>query len=272
MPTPFALCATAASATTAETPAGDHRQWEESVGGRALNAWLTERGFALSGCRVASVASGDTLHGGLARGLVATRDLPPGHVLFRVPRDAVLAPHNSAFGPAIHKAGLRGWNALIAAITYESVQDASPWKEYLDALPQELDSPLFWNDKELLLLQGTRVNERANARQVRGMACQRHHITSLFLCLLLFCCQGLVAPIDAHIHAAPLTVFNSPCLSNFPLHPISNCLHCLFCPTSRVRNRHATILRVADSTLTDCRGTVVRDLPEIWGNCARLLV
>jgi hypothetical protein len=180
MPAPLAARASATRAKTeALAAAGDHSPWEESIGGRKLDAWLTARGFALAGCRVASVASGDALHGGRGRGLVATRGLPPGHVLFRVPRDAVLAPHNSAFGPAIRDAGLCGWNALIAAITYESVQDASPWKQYLDALPHALDSPLFWNDKELLLLQGTRVDERANAYQVRGTARQHHIVRCL---------------------------------------------------------------------------------------------
>lgn len=61
---------------------------------------------------------------------------------------------------------LIGWPALIAALTLENADPLSPWRAYLDVLPQALNSPLFWSLRELALLEGTRVAERANARKV----------------------------------------------------------------------------------------------------------
>jgi hypothetical protein len=142
--------------------------WENSQGGLLLSSWLSKRGFELSGCCIASVPSDDALHGGWERGLVATRDLPSGHTLFRVPADAVLSSQKTRIAEEIRSGGLTGWNALIAAITYESADPASPWKPYLDALPETLDTPLFWSKAELALLEGTRVDVRANLPQIRG--------------------------------------------------------------------------------------------------------
>jgi hypothetical protein len=134
--------------------------WEGSQDGLLLSSWLSERGFELSGCCIASVPSVDALHGGRERGLVATRDLPPSHTLFRVPANAVLSSQKTTIAKEISSGGLTGWNALIVAITYE-------WKPYLDALPETLDTPLFWSEAELALLEGTRVDVRANLPHIR---------------------------------------------------------------------------------------------------------
>lgn len=131
----------------------------------AFAEWLNARGFQLSGCRVASVGNADESGVG-ARGVVCVGGVAAGHVLFRVPADAVLAAETCQIGTQIAAARLKGFNALIAAITCELYSVNSRWREYLDVLPQELDTPLFWSHEELKLLRGTRVDARANAENV----------------------------------------------------------------------------------------------------------
>lgn len=132
-------------------------------------AWMESAGFRVTGCAIGvSSPSKDRCAASATgvRGVVATEDLPCDHVLFRVPSEAVLSAGTSRFSAHISGAGLRGWSALIAAITLENADPASPWRAYLDALPKQLDTPLFWTERELELLAGTRVVERANGTAV----------------------------------------------------------------------------------------------------------
>jgi SET domain len=128
-------------------------------------AWLQKRGFAPSCVTIGVSTDPQTTTG--VRGVVSTADIPPNHTIFKIPSSCVLAAESSAFHPAIARAGLTGWNALVAALTYESGRAESPWRPYLDILPQTLDTPLFWSPEELALLDGTRADVRANAAAVR---------------------------------------------------------------------------------------------------------
>jgi hypothetical protein len=136
----------------------------------AFSAWLNAIGFCVNGCKVGVSHPSDGQSSASAtgvRGVVATEDLPADHVLFRIPSEAVVSAQSSRFASIIASGRLRGWSALIATITLENADRASPWRAYLDALPRELDSPMFWSERQLELLSGTRVASRANVSAVR---------------------------------------------------------------------------------------------------------
>ncbi|KJE88897.1 hypothetical protein CAOG_000472 [Capsaspora owczarzaki ATCC 30864] len=44
---------------------------------------------------------------------------------------------------------------LVVAMMYEITNKDSFWRPYLDLLPETLDTPMFWNDDDLELLEGT---------------------------------------------------------------------------------------------------------------------
>jgi SET domain-containing protein 6 len=63
------------------------------------------------------------------------------------------------------------WMSLILVMLYENQQAASPWRPYFgtslsfgcfnsDILPEQFDTPMFWNETELKELAGTEVVSR----------------------------------------------------------------------------------------------------------------
>lgn len=79
-------------------------------------------------------------------GLVAQRDLPRNEVVVEVPKklwidaDTVAA---SAIGRVC--GGLKPWVAISLFLLREKAMgDASPWRPYLDILPRQTDSTIFW--------------------------------------------------------------------------------------------------------------------------------
>lgn len=136
---------------------------------QAYTTWLNDHGFELSGCAIGVAypsASSDAPSATGVRGVVATEPLADRHVLFRVPGAAVLSAASSTFAPAIAEASLPAGAALAVALALENADKDSPWRPYLDILPEVLDTPLFWSERECKLLGGTRVLERANVVEV----------------------------------------------------------------------------------------------------------
>jgi len=81
-----------------------------------------------------------------------------GQPLFSVPAGAWLtadAVARSALGPLV--AGLEPWLQLALFLLAERAAPRSPWRPYLDALPDACGAPLFWSDAELAELEGTQV-------------------------------------------------------------------------------------------------------------------
>lgn len=128
---------------------------------RNFERWMQNTGFDLNGIEIRH----DPESG---RGGYATRDLPTDHVLFRIPKSAIIGATSSAFYRHIEKEpSLSGWKALIAALTYEYANiGESRWREYLKALPETLPTPLFWTEEELGMLKGTGIVERLNLGEI----------------------------------------------------------------------------------------------------------
>lgn len=92
--------------------------------------------------------------------IVAAKDLPAG--------DAVLAVQDSAWVSSAtaqqtsigaYIASLEPWLQLALTLLTERANPGSKLRSYISSLPSQLDSPLFWTDEELQLLQGTQLLE-----------------------------------------------------------------------------------------------------------------
>jgi SET domain-containing protein 6 len=119
---------------------------------------------------------------GRGRGILATSDIPAHTRLFVVPRRRVLSvetsdvvrkiPHVFHGGKAESTASSTDDEAefdelanpgleLILILIYEYLHHAtSPWRPYLDALPDEFDALMYWDALELRELQASAVIEK----------------------------------------------------------------------------------------------------------------
>lgn len=130
--------------------------------------WMHARNFDVS----SSITIG-TSHDGRdtdTRGVIAVEEMSAGHVLFRIPRSAMLSADKSKLWPTISKdETIYGWNALVVTLMYEDADPRSPWRPYLDMMPQSLNTPPFWTTQERQMLNGTRAVDRANLEGIQGM-------------------------------------------------------------------------------------------------------
>ncbi|KAK0455504.1 SET-domain protein [Desarmillaria tabescens] len=101
------------------------------------------------------------------RGAVALHDIPEGHTLFTIPRSLVISTRTSLLpahiGPDEWKSRQldRGWSGLILCMMWEAAQgNKSKWAPYLDTLPTEFDTPMFWDESDLNALKGTSVVDK----------------------------------------------------------------------------------------------------------------
>ncbi|KAL7411012.1 hypothetical protein BDY24DRAFT_417352 [Mrakia frigida] len=101
----------------------------------------------------------------MGTGLVAVADIPPHTELFSVPKTAVLTTKTCGLKELLPKEeweGLNGgWGRLILCLMYEQGRgEGSPWKGYLDILPTNFDTPMFWSEVELSELKGTSIFDK----------------------------------------------------------------------------------------------------------------
>ncbi|KAF8199954.1 SET-domain protein, partial [Mycena galopus ATCC 62051] len=123
--------------------------------------------FQSSGGHLDQSSVGFTALPGCGRGAVALKDIPEGHVLFKIPRGLLLSAETSTLpgrigidrwrGAKMHM----GWVGLILCMMWETAQGSnSKWSAYLESLPKTFDTPMFWTDVELKELKGTSVVEK----------------------------------------------------------------------------------------------------------------
>nr|GAT54993.1 predicted protein [Mycena chlorophos] len=123
--------------------------------------------FATNGGKIDSASVGFTEFDGAGRGAVALRDIPEGHVLFKIPRSLILSTTTSALPRRVgleqwRARGMhRGWAGLILCVMWETANGAaSRWAPYLESLPSTFDTPMFWSEEDLEELRGTSVVEK----------------------------------------------------------------------------------------------------------------
>ncbi|KAF8533624.1 SET domain protein [Trichophaea hybrida] len=117
------------------------------------------------------VALADLRTVGSGRGLVAIASLGQDELLFRIPRRSILSTETSKLStllPTDELASLDPWLALILVLIFETRQ-LSPWKPYIDLLPENFNSLMFWKPEELSALRGSSVLDKIGKEDADGI-------------------------------------------------------------------------------------------------------
>ena len=132
-----------------------------------------------SDCNCSTIKTTDTLYA------VACEDIEADTVLFTVPRSVILSSHTSGLAaaiPGIFDPGFMqtsvdtdemdtddfdddeahdSWSILILVLIYEYLLgDKSRWGAYINILPREFDTPMFWTADEVNELQASPLVNR----------------------------------------------------------------------------------------------------------------
>ena len=97
------------------------------------------------------------------RHLVAVEDIEEDEELFSIAHSDVLTVQNSGLQnvkPAMLE-HLDAWNSLVLVMIYEDGLEAkSRWWPYLNILPRQFDTLIYWSPEELAELQGSAVLDK----------------------------------------------------------------------------------------------------------------
>lgn len=91
-------------------------------------------------------------------GLVARRDIRRNEVVLEIPKRFWINPDTvaaSEIGPIC--GGLKPWVSVALFLIREKFREDSPWRVYMDVLPEFTHSTVFWSEEELAQLQGTQL-------------------------------------------------------------------------------------------------------------------
>ncbi|CAM9302151.1 unnamed protein product [Ascophyllum nodosum] len=96
------------------------------------------------------------------RGVFCEDDIPAETIVVSVPWEALLTIDNAKGTPfeGLAEAGAREDDVLCLLLLYHKhvLGESSPFKNHLDALPQEYHQTIFYSDEELELLRGTSLH------------------------------------------------------------------------------------------------------------------
>lgn len=94
---------------------------------------------------------------------VATEDIGEDEQLFSIDHSTLLTVQNSGLQKANADVleRLDAWNALVLTLIYENgLAEKSTWWFYLNILPSEFDTLIYWSATELAELQGSAVLDK----------------------------------------------------------------------------------------------------------------
>ena len=129
---------------------------------QAFMSWLSSRpGVTIN----PSISLIDLSSRNAGRGVFSTAPLSPDTPLFTIPYSSTLSvftsPLTTTHIPSVMQRlnSQNPWMALVLALIYETRPD-SEWKPYIDLLPREFDTLMFWTEQELEGLRGCAVVEK----------------------------------------------------------------------------------------------------------------
>lgn len=122
---------------------------------QSFKAWLSQKGILGSSSCVRPEQCGSQGLGLVAHG----RPIVQGEEVLSVPQEFWMSVAAARAHPEIGPfcTNFRPWVALALFLLFEKARPSSPWRAYIDILPDTLDSPLFWSDEELAELEGTQL-------------------------------------------------------------------------------------------------------------------
>lgn len=100
--------------------------------------------------------------------LVALEDIDESEELFAIPHSIILNLHNSELRQHIPEelASLDPWLSLVLVVMYEfSKRQASRWWPYLEILPSQFDTLIYWSRLELAELQASAVVSKIGKKE-----------------------------------------------------------------------------------------------------------
>lgn len=116
---------------------------------------------------------------------VATKDIAPDTVLFNIPRGGIINVQTSDLPakltdifdqdgqPLTDEDGalkLDSWSSLILVMIYEFLRGfESNWQPYFGVLPETFNTPMFWSDEELDVLQASHVRGKVGKDEAEEM-------------------------------------------------------------------------------------------------------
>lgn len=118
--------------------------------------WFTDKQGTVSD--KIEIADYSSENGG--KGVRAIQDIVKDEVLFTIPRTTLLSITTSDLGRHVDLSSLQGWAPLILTLMYEFSKDSSGWYGYLQILPKEFTTPMFWSADELSQLKGTSIQDK----------------------------------------------------------------------------------------------------------------
>ncbi|KAI9188878.1 hypothetical protein H9P43_000300 [Blastocladiella emersonii ATCC 22665] len=157
------------SAKRAKTAHIDYDREPREEDYRAMEAWLLREGADLSNVTIRKSATSE------GYGIYAAHAISPGTTVAAIPSHVILSEHD-ALASSLGRAFL-AYNATVPVAEYAAGHvctktilwlfivheffvrgEGSRWWPYLRALPRTFDTPLFWTDDELAVLQGTNLH------------------------------------------------------------------------------------------------------------------
>jgi len=119
----------------------------------ALKTWVASKGVAVDKLSVEQdITGGQTI-------LVAAKDVPAGETILQVGDAAWLSIEAVKKHPlASAVAGFEPWLQIALILLAEKFGSGkSEWAAFISSLPEQLDSPLFWNEEQLGMIKGTQL-------------------------------------------------------------------------------------------------------------------
>lgn len=106
---------------------------------QTLWKWLSEEGVVSSKTAIVPGVVNEGL------GLIAKKDISRNEVVLEVPKRLWINPDTvSASDIGKVCSGLKPWIAVALFLIREKRSEGSKWRRYIDVLPEETNSPIFW--------------------------------------------------------------------------------------------------------------------------------